>query len=161
MKLITTRYMLFMGLAFVVGLLGAVWGLREPVVPLTAEALAGARDLWAKADIRDYDVSYRMHGSLCEVKVRDGVVTELEVDGRQSRSADWGSYSMVGLFDLLELELENMDDPNGPFVGGNETVVARVRFNADHGYVERYLRAGGGLPQGATITMIALTVIEE
>ena len=161
MKLITRRYMLLMGLAFVVGLLGAVWGLREPMVPLTTEALAGARDRWAMAGIRDYDTSYRMHGSLCEVKVHDGIVVELEVDGQQSRSADWGSYSMVGLFDLLELELENMDDPHGPFAGGTETIVARVRFNREHGYVERYLRAGGGLPQGATITIITLTPAEE
>ena len=161
MKLITTRYMLFMGLAFVVGLLGAVWGLREPMVPLTAEALAGARNLWATAGVRDYHASYRMHGSLCDVSVRDEIVTHLEVDGRQSRSADWGSYSIVGLFHLLELELENMDDPHGPFMGGKETVVARVRFNTEHGYVERYLRAGGGLPQGATITMIAFEPTEE
>ena len=160
MKLITKRYMLLMGLAFVVGLAGAVWEFREPMMPLTAEGLAGARDQWARADVRDYDAFYRMHGSLCEVKVREGIVTGLEVGGRQSRSADWGSYSIVGLFDLLELELENMDDPNGPFVGGNATVIARVRFHAEHGYVERYLRVGGGLPKGASIEMIALKPVE-
>jgi len=154
MKLITTRYMLLMGLAFVVGLVGAVWGLREPMVPLTPEGLAAARRQWIEAGIRDYDASYRMHGNVCEVQVRDGIVTELEVDGRPSTSAEWGSYSMVGLFDLLELELENMADPHGPFVGGSQTVVARVRFNETYGYVERYLRSGGGLPKGASITMI-------
>jgi len=159
MKLITTRYMLLMGLAFVVGLAGAVWGLRESMVPLTAETLARARGLWASADIRDYDASYRMNGSLCAVKVRGGIVMEVDVDERQSRSAEWGSYSMVGLFDLLQLELENFSDPNGPFAGGKETIVARVRFNEQYGYVERYLRAGGGLPQGATIDRIEFEVV--
>jgi hypothetical protein len=53
--------------------------------------------------------------------------------------------------------LENSTDPAGPFAGRAETVLMRVRFNRELGYVERYLRSSGGQGRGASIEMIEFT----
>jgi len=155
MDLINTRYVLLMAVAFLVGLGATLFLLREPMSPLEAADLARARQTWAQAGIRDYDMRYRMHGSTYDVTVRDKIVTDLTVEGQPARTDDWASYSVEGLFDLLALELENLSDPTGPFRGRAETIVARVRFHETYGFVERYLRAGGGMPRGASIELLS------
>jgi hypothetical protein len=52
------------------------------------------------------------------------------------------------------MELENLADPAGPFAGRAESVLARVRFNPDLGYPERYLRSAGGFGRGADIQVL-------
>jgi len=155
MKIVSSRHLLIMFGAFAVGLIAAFFWVRIPMTALTPECLAAARAKWDRAGIQSYDASYLMHGSAYDVKVRDGIVMEVLVDGRPATSADVRSYSMPGLFDLLELELENMSDPNGPFRFGLDTVVARVRFHPEYGYVERYLRSGGGQHRGASVELTA------
>lgn len=139
--------------AFGCGLIAAFLVFREPMTALTADGLSGARAVWERAGFASYDAAYMMHGSRYEVEVRDRIVTAVIVDGRPARTADLGSYSIPGLFDLLDLELENLSDPNGPFRYGLDAVVARVRFHEQYGYVERYLRSGGGQHRGAAIEM--------
>jgi len=145
------NWALFCG-AFVVGLAGAVLWLREPMGPFTAESLEAARQRWRDAGIKSYRVRYRMHGSDYDVTVKDSLVADVLVDGRAPLAAELDTYSIPGLFRLLEMELENIHDPNGPFAAGNTRVLARVRFDPRLGYVERYLRSGGPT-QGATIEL--------
>ena len=64
-------------------------------------------------------------------------------------SRDLSNYSVEGLFDILELDLENMAAPDSPFGPAAQQVIARVRFNREFGYIERYLRSGGMVPAGA------------
>jgi len=129
--------------AFLVGLVGALRVMREPMEPLTPVVVRDAARRWRDEGIVDYDLRYRMHGSEYRVAVRGGLVTELLVDGRAALTADPGAFSVEGLFHLLELELENLTDPRGPFSGGGHKILARVRFNHKLGYLERYLRTGG------------------
>ncbi len=140
--------------AFALGSFGAVVWFREPTQPLTRDALDAARQRWRDSDVRSYEARYRMNGSLCEVRVRDGIVEDLTVDGRMSNTADVRSYSIDGLFGLLDLEITNLNDPTGPFGKNAPSMIARVRFNAQLGYPERYVRSGG-TGRNASIEMVA------
>jgi len=140
---------------FGLGVLAAVVWFREPTQPLTREALDAARQRWRDSGVRTYEARYRMNGSLCEVRCREGIVEDLIVDGRISNTAEVRSYSIDGLFDLLELEFANLHDPTGPFGENAPSMMARVRFNVQFGYPERYVRSGGGgMARGASIEMV-------
>ncbi len=135
--------------AFVIGLTAFVLVLREPTEKLTIELLASARQRWRLAKIADYDLRYRMHGSEYAVRFRDGMVIETQVDGNPAMSRDLSNYSVEGLFDILELDLDNLADPNGPFGRTAQQVIVRVRFHREVGYIDRYLRSGGMVRAGA------------
>ncbi len=132
-----------MFVAFSLGLAGTLILLREPTAPLNRSRLEAAGERWRGAGVADYDLTYRMHGSLYAVAVRGGIVTKITVNGEPARTADPAAYSVDGLFETLEMDLENLSNPPGPFAGQAQTMLMRVRFNAELGYVERYLRSGG------------------
>ena len=156
----TTRLRIVLTAAAFIAALVLTWiVVREPTVPLTPELLRTARGRWSSASVADYDLRYRMHGTEYAVKVRGGIVTEVLADGRLARTADARGYGMNGLFDLLATELENASDPQGPFAGSNTTMVMRVRFHPQLGYLERYLRSGGGA-RPAAIELIEFAAIE-
>ena len=157
MRRTTRTNLILMGAAFLVGAGGAALWFREPMVPLTREVLAAARQRWHAAGVRGYAVRYRMHGSEYAIEWRDGIVEQATVDGRPPTTTDLNAYSIDGLFDTLEQELDNLTDPAGPFAGQAGTVLMRVRFNPSLGYVERYLRSSGGHGRGASIEMIEFT----
>lgn len=140
--------------AFVIGLTAFLFVVREPTEQLTIELLASARQRWRLAKIGDYDLRYRMHGSDYAVRCREGTVIETQVDGSPAMSHDLSYYSVEGLFDILELDLENLADPNGPFAGQTQNIIVRARFNREFGYIERYLRSGG-MGRGAAIELIS------
>jgi hypothetical protein len=154
MKSVTRTNLFLMCAGFVIGAIGAVLWFREPMEPLTREGLAAARQRWRAAAVRAYEVRYRMHGSEYVIHGRDGIVEEASVNGRPPTTSNLNVYSIDGLFDTLEQELENSTDPAGPFAGRAETVLMRVRFNRELGYLERYLRSSGGQGRGASIEMI-------
>ena len=158
MRRVTKTNLLLMCTAFIVGAGGAFFWFREPMAPLTREVLAAARQRWRAAGVRGYAVRYRMHGSEYAIQWGDGVVEQATVDHRPPTTTDLNTYSIDGLFDTLEQELDNLADPAGPFAGHAETVLMRVRFNPSLGYVERYLRSSGGHGRGASIEMIEFTV---
>jgi len=139
--------------AFVIGLTAFLFVVREPTERLTIELLASARQRWRLAKIADYDLRYRMHESDYAVRCREGTVIETQVDGNPAMSHDLSNYGVEGLFEILELDLENLADPNGPFGPTAQQVIVRVRFNREFGYIERYLRSGG-MVRGAAIELI-------
>lgn len=139
--------------AFFAGLAGALLWMREPMAPLTREALAAARERWRAAGVGSYELRYRMLRSEYVVRVRDGIVEEATVDGNVPTSGNWRAYGVEGLFDTLAQDLDNLADPAGPFAGGKPPIL-RVRFNPQLGYVERYIRSGGGQSKGASIEVI-------
>lgn len=127
---------------------------RESTEPLTTEALRSAMQRWQAGDVSDYRIRYEMHGSLYDVNVQDGIVMTATADGKPIRSAEPGAYSVDGLFQTLELELENRSDPRGAFARQATTIAMRVRFNEKLGYIERYLRSSGGMGRGASIVLL-------
>ena len=160
MKRTTKLNLALAALAFSVVTIGAFLITRERTEPLTEAALAEAGKRWRAAGISDYRIRYEMHGSLYDVTVRDGIVTDATVNDGPLRSADPGAYSIEGLFRTIELELENLNDPRGPFAARAHTMVMRVRFNSDLGYVERYLRSSGGMGRGASIVLTTFELAE-
>ncbi len=147
--------------AFVVGLIGAILHVREPMSPLTRPALHAARQRWQAAEIKTYHVRFLMHGTLYDVQVSDGIVHALTIDGRTPQASAWKAYSVNGLFDTLEAELDNLDDPQGPFAGRVASVLMRVRFHSKYGYPERYLRSAGGYGRDATIEVLEFTPLDS
>lgn len=144
--------------AFLTTLIAIVLMVREPMTRLTPELLESSRRLWKEAGVGSYDLSYRMHGSAYDLSVRDGIVIDLQVNGQGSTTADPRAYAIDGLFDTLSLELDNLDDPAGPFAGRRDSVLMRVRFHDRLGYPERYLRSGGGQARGVVIEDVEMLV---
>jgi hypothetical protein len=140
--------------AFLAGLIAALWFVREPTERLTPENLKAARQKWREAEITDYELEFRMQGSPCEVKVRGGVVEDIRMGGRIPTSSDWSMYTVEGLFDTLEMELEALGRTAGDGQAATQPAQMRVRFHPRVGYVERYLRSGIGPSGGASIEMI-------
>ena len=82
------------------------------------------------------------------------------VNGQRPLVNDFSDYGVEGLFRTLELELENATDPHGPFAGRVSAIVMRVRFNAEFGYMERYLRGSGGSGRSVAIELIDFILIK-
>lgn len=140
--------------AFLAGLIAALVWVREPTAPLTESLLAEARQRWEQADIRNYSLRYRMHGSEYVVTVRGESVDSVTVNGQPSTSATPAAFGVPGLFETLAVELENRSDPAGPLAGQSETLLMRARFHPELGYPERYIRSAGGGVRGASIEML-------
>lgn len=153
-QMLRRRNLILAASCFLLGLVAALLVLREPTTPLTQESLARARQRWADAAMLSYRSTYRMHGSLYEVEVQDGLVASITVNGQSPSIAQPGAYSIDGLFDTLQSELENIHDPSNPLGTPPGNVVARVRFDDRLGYPRRYIRGGTGLSRGSTLEML-------
>ncbi len=158
--MLNRRNLIIAATAFLLGLLAALLYLREPTIPLTQEALTQARQRWRNAGIRSYRATYRMHGSLYEVEVRNGLVAAITVNGQTPSIAQPSAYSIEGLLDTLQTELENINDSSNPLGTPPGNVVARVRFDDNLGYPERYIRGGTGLSRGSTLEMLQFHAAE-
>jgi len=146
--------------SFGIGLAIALTALREPTEPLTLDRLAAARQVWRNGAPASYDLRYRMHDSQYAISVRRGSVTELTVNGRIPPTIDSASYTMEGLFDTLEQELSNLNDPAGPFAGHPGKVSVRVRFHSQWGYIERYVRGSAGPIRGTVIEVQEFKLVD-
>lgn len=160
MRILTRRNVVLMLAAFPIGILAGVWYVREPTAALTREALSQARQRWRDAGVTSYELSYDMLGSAYRIVWRKGRVEDASVNGQPPTSGDWRAYSVEGIFDTLEQELDNVADAAGAYAGRDDLVMMRVRFHPRLGYVERYLRGGGWIGRGATIESVRLRRIE-
>jgi hypothetical protein len=121
-------------------------------------SLEEARQRWETAGIADYTWRYEMAGGEFVVRVRGGEVVELTRDGLKATSNRPEEFTVVGVFDVLERELDLLDDPANPFGGDRQTTLLRVRFHPELGYVERYLRAVGGSGRSTSLESLELHV---
>lgn len=142
---------------FTISVVATLFVMREPMSTMTRSMFTAAREQWKQADVVDYDLQYQMNGSDYHIEVRKGIVTVATVDGQQPLSSDWRTYAMNGLFEILSLEIDNQEEGIGPFAGGG-SVLMRVRFNNERGYLERYIRGGAG--RNAVIEVQHLTAVE-
>jgi hypothetical protein len=132
--------------------------------PVTPEAIAAARNLWAEAGIRDYDLEWTVSGpnnAHYFVTVRDGVVRKVESvapDGRkfELHSAEPRYFGVDGLFTTIADELAQLQ-MNQPFGQPKGTkVVMRFAFDPKLGYPRFYRRDVLGTSQGVAIDVIRL-----
>jgi hypothetical protein len=131
---------------------------------LTERSLREARQVWTRAGLRDYDLEWRSSGlrsGRYRVAVRGGRVEEVRSvlpDGRVilARPGDPSFYSVDGLFQTLEEELEQARSER-PF-GQPSGSTAVLRFDPDPklGYPRSYRRDVVGAPKGLAIDVIRL-----
>ncbi len=145
------------GLVLVLVIVGTLLVLRRPLEPLSRDVLEAARRTWAAAGIDDYDMKYVMANGEYFVSVRQGHVVTLTRDGERTTTHRTQDYSVDGLFDILELELEGLNSPGNPFGADPATILQRVQFHSKLGYVEHYLRAVGGTGRSYGIEVIEFT----
>ncbi len=138
----------------IIGMTGAFFALREPMSDLTIERIDAARRAWKTLGVRDYDTVYDIAGGIVEARVRADRVVSLTRDGLKATSHRLDDFTVEGMFDTLEREIELANDPSQPFGGGAQTTLLRVRFNRECGYMERYLRAVGGTGRSQTMQLI-------
>ncbi|MBI1827119.1 MAG: hypothetical protein HY287_06910 [Planctomycetes bacterium] len=152
-----SKILLIVG-GFIAGIAVTVFLMREPTGTLTAAALQTARDHWRNAGVKNYDMTYRMHGNMYEIRVRGGIVADVRVNNLAPNSADWKAYSVDGLFDVLALDLETFRSPANQADG--PTAIMRVRFHPQLGYIEHYVRSGSTATD-ATIETLSFSLCDE
>ncbi|MGB0715358.1 MAG: hypothetical protein ACPGXK_05740 [Phycisphaerae bacterium] len=148
---------LFAAGAFVVGIVVTVVLTRQAMDRLTPELLEAARGRWQQADIQNYRIRYEMNKDEYDVLCRNGIVHEVTVNGNVPASSQWSLYSVEGVFNVLQMDLDNAADPKGPFRSGKP--IMRVIFDAEWGYTRMYLRSGGG-PRGGSFDVKEFTRLD-
>jgi len=134
---------------------------RQTLPPLTQESLDVAYQRWQEQQPEAYDYDVQVSGnrpSSLQVQVRRGQVTNLVRDGNANTpKRTWSFWSIEGLFDALERELEmagdelsNADGTQQPTHGA----VLHAQFNPEWGYPEVFRRhvPGQKLDMGWRVT---------
>jgi hypothetical protein len=116
---------------------------RAPGDSLSQDNLQTARIRWEKSGPKNYDMEIVVTGAqdnTHRIEVRDWKVVRMETGGVEvaSKSAH-AAWSVEGMFDTLQRELENIGA-----VHGAAEVVLRVVYDARLGYPRRFLRHVAG-----------------
>jgi hypothetical protein len=137
--------------------------------PVTLESLNAARQTWARAGLRNYELEWQASGISSAhyyVTVRGGTVRKVESvapDGRriELHPGDPSFYGVDGLFKTIADELAQLKQPQ-PF-GQPPGTKAVMRFTTDPrlGYPVSYRRDVMGTSQGLSIDVIRLIPTAE
>jgi hypothetical protein len=131
---------------------------------VTDERIAAARNLWASAGIRDYDLEYTTapaNGHFL-VTVRDGTVEKVEAvqEGgarNELHPAATRYYSIDGLFTTIADELAQRKKPRPFDLPPDSTILMKFKTNPEFGYPEWYRRDIMGASRSARIDVLKLT----
>ena len=135
---------------------------------VTPESVQAAKQLWARAGIRDYDLDWSVSGPNNNhyfVTVRRGQVRSVEMvapDGARSPSQthETSLFSVDGLFRTLEEELAVCSKSEKPFgQPKGSKVVMRFQPDGKLGYPHWYHRDVLGTPMSMAIDVNALTPV--
>jgi hypothetical protein len=111
---------------------------------LTAEDLQAAMERWQRAAPKGYDMDLELRGAepgKIHVEVRDSKVTAQTRNGQTPPERTWETWSVPGMFDTLERELELAEDPEHEMdVAAGTKLQLRCAFDAKYGYPSRYHR---------------------
>jgi len=120
---------------------------------LTPERLSAAEQLWAENGPASYDLDLVIEGrqpGVVHVEVRQGVTTAMQRDGRTpSQSRVWDEWTVPGIFNTIERELELAADPVNEMSSNanpNTRLDLRAAFDPEFGFPSRFHRIvfGGG-----------------
>jgi hypothetical protein len=144
--------------AAVGGLLALVvviaWGFmsrRHTSATLTLEALRAAQQQWQSNGPSDYQMDVVVKGrqpSRYRVEVAAGQPTQVLQNDREIPRRNWSYWTVPGLFDIIEHDMECSDDPTRGFgARPGSTAVLRAEFDARTGYPHVFERLILGEPQ--------------
>jgi hypothetical protein len=111
--------------------------LRDRTPPLTRELLAARKAQWKSQGLLDYRIRYTIRieaqGTTqdCDVLVRAGAVASFRLDGDPRPANE--HYSVDGLFDILERELEMVEGKGGAAQGLPQGTSLKARFDERRG----------------------------
>ncbi len=143
------------GLLFAAALLGVVLLIvtllvRGRMSPLTADELEQAELRWQAARLHDYDIEVHVTGlqpGIYHVEVRGGEPAMASLNGFVPRPGVWDVWTVPGMFDTLQQELDHAANPAGPFGSPPGTqVVERATFDDRYGFPKKYHRIVMGTP---------------
>lgn len=118
---------------------------RNRTPPLTDETLQAAIARWDGRGLQNYDLDIELSGSrpgTIHAEVRDNHVTLMTRDGvkpRQKRT--WAVWSVPGMFDTLQQELDNARRPADAFQSKEASqMVMWAEFDREWGYPRQFDR---------------------
>lgn len=144
-----------MVVALALGLLLGLFFFRAGTPPeLTREELDAARYRWEERGPESYQVTLQMGGALTDrrrIVVAEGVVTAMTISDRPAAEPSWQYWSVEGMFDFLQAELDNAQDPP-PTLGVTDPdqIVLRAEFDPELGYPTRFFRHILGRQRGTS-----------
>lgn len=123
---------------------------RQAAPPLSDEALATAQRLWRERGPANYRMELVVTGrqaSTYHVEVREGKATQVLRNERATAARTWHYWTVPGLFEVLEHDIECSDDPTRGFgASPGSRAVLRATFDAELGYPRTFERLILGEP---------------
>lgn len=139
----------FLTLIAVVGFV--VLSRRHTTATLTLDSLHAAEERWASNGLPDYWLDITVTGrqpSRYHVEVKDGEPIEVQRNDRDLDRRNWRYWTVPGLFDIIEHDIECAEDPTRGFgARRGSTAVLRADFDARLGYPRVFERLILGEPQ--------------
>ena len=118
---------------------------------LTSASLTAAQQRWAAKGPPSYSMSLKLGGArpgAVHIEVQQGEAVSMQRDGRTpTQERTWRYWTVVGMFETLERELEIAEDPvNEMHASQGAQLWLRCEFDPQYGYPARFHRAvrGGG-----------------
>jgi hypothetical protein len=132
-------------------LLALQFFVAERLPALNEHALEAAMARWSEHAPADYDMDIELRGAQpgkIHVEVRNGEVTSETRDGRDPGRSTWGTWSVPGMFDTLERDIQIAADPQAEIqAAAGTTWRLRCEFDPRLGYPTRYHRMVTGGPE--------------
>ena len=117
---------------------------RDPTPRLTTAALQAAKNRWEANGPESYDVDVVTSGAQVghyHVEVRNGLPTAVAREGRPPPRRVWDVWTVPGMFDTLDRELENAEQGAQGFgAAAGSRAVMRCVFDEQFGYPRLYNR---------------------
>ena len=140
------------GLLTLIALVGfAFVSRRHATATLTLDTLHAAEERWKSNGPSDYHMDVTVTGrqpSRYHVEVQDGKPIIVQRNDRDLDRRNWPYWTVPGLFDIIEHDIECAEDPTRGFgARPGSTAVLRADFDARLGYPRVFERLILGEPQ--------------
>lgn len=146
---VTAMLLGLLAIALVVAVLYFLFAQQLP--ELTPERLAEAQAKWAKSGPASYTMDIKLGGTRpgpVHIEIENGEPIAMTRDGiTPNQERVWGQWSVPGMFDTIERELELAEDPVNQMDAAQGTKLwLRSEFDPVYGYPRIFHRAvrGGG-----------------
>jgi hypothetical protein len=151
----STRIFLLLLLPALICVVGAAVLLRifvaQRIPQLTVAELEAAQELWAGAGPTSYEMDLEVlqgRPGTVHIEVRGEEIITMTRDGRTPAQHTWIYWSVPGLFETLERELEMAEDPvNEVGAASGTRWQLRCEFDPAYGYPRRFHRFVSGAGQ--------------